>query len=276
VRRNIASVEPSGKHRAVEFGPGWRELACLAGDFSVIMMRFGRKAAARAAPWGGKKLGDLTESGRRQVEILCPVPATALGDSAVNYVSTGRGALRFFLGRPERRARLFAPSLNRDRAAIAVRGARVVGYATFKLAGRGPYAPSFADFRLEYGLARGLLGLVVFRLEELRNRSANLYLYGLNVVGDARRRGVGSALVDAIAAEAVRAGCRAVELEVASHNQRAIDLYARKGFVVTKTRRLGPLRHVFPFPAIIRMERNLAADIAVSPAASAAPAADLS
>ncbi len=189
----------------------------------------------------------------RQIEILYPVPDTPLGNSAVAYACSGRAALKFILGPPERRSRLFARSFNRDRAAIAVRDAAVVGYATFTLAGRGPYAPSLGDFRREYGAAHGLLGYALFYLVENRHRSPNLYVYGINVKMAARRAGVGAALIDALRAEAARAGCAAIELEVASQNQKAIGFYARKGFVVTKVLRLGPLRHVLRYAEVTKM-----------------------
>lgn len=196
----------------------------------------------------------------RQVEILYPLPDTPLGNSAVEYVCSGRAALRFILGSELRRPKLFARALNRDRVAIAVRGERVVGYATFRLAGRGPYAPSFADFRHEYGLGRGLAAYLLFYLVENRHRSSSrLYFYGINVQADVRRSGVGSALVGAIRDEAIQSGCSAIELEVASHHQEAIGFYLRNGFAVSKVVDLGPLRHVFLFSAVTKMELTLVA-----------------
>jgi ribosomal protein S18 acetylase RimI-like enzyme len=189
----------------------------------------------------------------RQIEILCPVPDTQVGNSAVAYACSGQAALKFILGEPERRSRLFAREFSRDRAAIALRDGVVAGYATFTLGGRGPYAPSFGDFRREYGVPRGLLGYMLFYLVESRHRSPNLYIYGINVKLPARRSGVGSALVDALRSEAVRASCAAVELEVASQNQEAIGFYARKGFVVKKVLRLGPLRHVLRYAEVTKM-----------------------
>lgn len=192
-----------------------------------------------------------------QIVILYPLPDTPLGDSAIAYACSGRAVLKFILGSPERRSRLFARAFCRDRAAIAIRGNTVVGYATFVLNGRGPYRPSFADFRREYGIVRDTLAFLIFYLVEGRHRSPNLYVYGVNVRAEARRSGVGSALIDAMCAEAARAGCRAVELEVSSQNRGSTGFYIRKGFAVTKVMRLGPLRHVLSYSTVTKMKRTL-------------------
>jgi ribosomal protein S18 acetylase RimI-like enzyme len=59
-----------------------------------------------------------------------------------------------------------------------------------------------------------------------------LMVAGLAVAPTARRRGVGSALLEAIAAEGRRQGARKICLNVFSVNEAAQRLYARHGYIV--------------------------------------------
>jgi ribosomal protein S18 acetylase RimI-like enzyme len=199
----------------------------------------------------------LTKVETRRFQILYPIPDDEVGALVMHHVAGGRAALQHFLGPPERRRRVFARTVNRDRVVGAVANGRSLGFASFKLDGRGPYSPTFGDFRGEYGLFTGLLLYLVFSYAEWRDRSADLYLYGLNVVPEERQRGVATALLEAVTAQAMKAGARTIELEVGSHNEKAIKLYLSKRFVTTKVMRLGPLGRWFPFASLMRMELKL-------------------
>ena len=70
---------------------------------------------------------------------------------------------------------------------------------------------------------------------------------GIFVSNRARGKGVGTALLDAVCAEAKARGYSEVRLDVIDTNPRARALYERQGFVATDTQHLGLLRHVFGF-----------------------------
>lgn len=61
------------------------------------------------------------------------------------------------------------------------------------------------------------------------------WLISLWVSPEARGKGVGEALIDAVVAWARASGARRVLLDVGDHNQPAIALYARKGFAPNGT-----------------------------------------
>lgn len=75
--------------------------------------------------------------------------------------------------------------------------------------------------------AHGLLGSAVLFF---RKGSAVARLYSLATRREARGRGVGGALLDAVAGQAHRRGCHALRLEVRADNAAAIRLYEKHGY----------------------------------------------
>ena len=101
------------------------------------------------------------------------------------------------------------------------------------------------------GLAHYLFHRHCWRIENV------CYLQDLFVAPEARGRGVGTALIDALCREAARRGYQAIRLEVIDANPRARALYEREGFIATRTDRLGLLRFAFGFDSATTMIRVL-------------------
>jgi len=76
----------------------------------------------------------------------------------------------------------------------------------------------------------GILGFIV---AETRRRTGHIIT--IDVVEQARREGVGSALLHAAEEQLLRAGARAVALETPVNNAAAIRFYKQKGYFVEKT-----------------------------------------
>src|ERR1700692_1850954 len=76
----------------------------------------------------------------------------------------------------------------------------------------------------------GILGFIV---AETRRKSGHIIT--IDVVAEARRAGVGSALLRAAEGQLLRAGAVAVALETPVNNAAAIRFYKRKGYFVEKT-----------------------------------------
>jgi ribosomal protein S18 acetylase RimI-like enzyme len=81
----------------------------------------------------------------------------------------------------------------------------------------------------------GILGLSIlgFIMAETRRKSGHIIT--IDVVAEARRAGVGSALLRAAEDQLLRAGARAVALETPVNNEAAIRFYKQKGYFVGKT-----------------------------------------
>ena len=80
---------------------------------------------------------------------------------------------------------------------------------------------------------------------------------GIFVAPEARGQGVGTGLLDAVAAEAQRRGYAEVRLDVVEGNDRARALYEREGFRAVATQSTGVLRHVFGFRSATTMVRQV-------------------
>src|ERR1700686_4864764 len=76
----------------------------------------------------------------------------------------------------------------------------------------------------------GILGFIV---AETRRKSGHIIT--IDVVAEARRAGVGSALLRAAEEQLLRAGAVAVALETPVNNEAAIRFYKQKGYFVEKT-----------------------------------------
>jgi ribosomal protein S18 acetylase RimI-like enzyme len=75
------------------------------------------------------------------------------------------------------------------------------------------------------------------RQASMAERASSAWLFALWVDPAARRRGLGAALVDALADWARGQGATALELSVTTNNPAAAALYARTGFTETGRRR---------------------------------------
>jgi ribosomal protein S18 acetylase RimI-like enzyme len=78
---------------------------------------------------------------------------------------------------------------------------------------------------------------------------------GIAVDPRIRGRGVGSLLMEEVAAVAVEHDCREIRLDVIDTNPRARALYERRGFTAVKTERTPYLRGLLGFGAVTTMHR---------------------
>lgn len=134
----------------------------------------------------------------------------------------------------------------------------VVGIAGFKTPEGTFVGGDFDDLRAVYGLLGALWRLFPLALLERPVTPDRLVMDGICVDHRARGRGVGTALLDAMAEEARRRGLREVQLEVIDTNPRARALYERLGFQPAGTTHLGPLSPLLGFNSATTMIRRVA------------------
>lgn len=158
---------------------------------------------------------------------------------------------------PEARAYRFLDRVIRlDHAIVALEDGRLLGLVGFKTPAAAFAEGRLADLWAVYGPGAvwraGVLQLLSREIDNDR-----FLMDGLCVVPEARGRGVGTALLDAIADEGRMRGYRALRLDVVDSNPRARALYEREGFRAIRTTAIGPLRLIFGFRATTTMVRDL-------------------
>jgi ribosomal protein S18 acetylase RimI-like enzyme len=135
----------------------------------------------------------------------------------------------------------------------------LVGLAGVAAPGRPFYHVPFGLLRDEFGLPGALQRWAYGLMEVLAHprRRGTLRVEVLAVRADARGSGVGTALLEAIAAAARDEGAERLLLEVVDTNGRARDLYERVGFRATRTIRSGLLTAGAGYRAVHFMRLDL-------------------
>jgi ribosomal protein S18 acetylase RimI-like enzyme len=130
----------------------------------------------------------------------------------------------------------------------------VVGFKTFASALVGG---TWRDLARHYGWVGSTWRIGFLALLDRDTENARFLMDGIFVSDGARSQGVGTALLNAICAEAKFRGYREVRLDVIDSNPRARALYDREGFVAGGTHKLGPLKLIFGFDSATTMVRRL-------------------
>ncbi|MFI0975642.1 GNAT family N-acetyltransferase [Streptomyces sp. NPDC021093] len=148
-----------------------------------------------------------------------------------------------------------AARLDTDRAVCALLDGQLVGLAGYQLGGRALIGGSASDVLRTYGWVRGLHRVVLLALFTRRPAAGQLVMDGIAVDARVRGRGVGSLLIEEVAAVAAEHGCREIRLDVIDVNPRARVLYERRGFTAVRTERTPYLRRLLGFGAVTTMHR---------------------
>jgi GNAT superfamily N-acetyltransferase len=192
------------------------------------------------------------------MKITVGIPHANRGEAAALYWEAFGEKLGFVLG-PKYRALMFITSVLRADHGICVhdeRG-RLIGVAGFKTAQGALVGGNFTDLRRVYGWVGASIRTLLLAALERGTENDRFLMDGIFVAAEARGRGVGTALLEAVYDEAKRRGYRQVRLDVIDTNPRARALYLHEGFEEVATHKLGLLRHAFGFSAATTMVRNV-------------------
>nr|WP_307805398.1 GNAT family N-acetyltransferase [Streptomyces spirodelae] len=142
----------------------------------------------------------------------------------------------------------------------ALLNGQLVGLAGYHLGGRALTGGSAAAVLRTYGHLRGLHRLLLLALFERHPAPGQLLMDGIAVDSGVRGRGVGSLLIEEVAAVAAEQDCREVRLDVIDTNPRARALYERRGFTAVRTEHTPWLRGLMGFGAVTTMHRTVGAN----------------
>ncbi|MET9684968.1 GNAT family N-acetyltransferase [Streptomyces coeruleorubidus] len=203
---------------------------------------------------------ETTSPGTGPVTVQRGVPVGAERRAAKLYWDAFGRKLGPALNPPGKAVPFIAAHLNADRAVCALLDGQLVGLAGYQLGGRALTGGSASAVLRAYGHLRGLHRLPLLALFERRPAPGQLVMDGIAVAPDVRGRGVGSLLIEEVAAVATEQGCREIRLDVIDTNPRARALYERCGFTAVRTERTPYLRRLLGFGAVTTMHRPVEAD----------------
>lgn len=160
----------------------------------------------------------------------------------------------------DRRMAYMGRVYSRDHVIVATRDDELLGMAGLS-AKDGSYRGGLMDIAWDPRRHSDLLGLpgsiravLGLRLAAHRPAPGELYIDGIAVAAEARGQGIGTRLLDEIAAIARESRMRWVRLDVVDTNPRAQALYERLGYKVTRVQSFHYKERFVGFGATISME----------------------
>lgn len=162
------------------------------------------------------------------------------------------------MGPGSKAVRMLAEVLSPSHA-ICARGpdGGLLGVVGFKTADGALADADWPDMLRHYGTFGALWRVAALALLERDIDNDRFLTDGIFVNAAARGKGVGTALLDALADEARTRGYASVRLDVIDTNPRARVLYERCGYVAVDTQSLGVFSHLFGFKRATTMVRQL-------------------
>ena len=187
--------------------------------------------------------------------LISPLPEAFRADAAALYLAAFGGKIGPVLGRGDRARTFLADCINPAQALAAASrdGAQLLGVAGMRDQSGAFMGGGMEELSRHYGTVGGLIRGLTLSVLEREAAPGILQMDGICVAESARGRGVGTALLRAMAAEARSRGAHELRLEVIDTNPRAQALYARTGFREVKRTGIGPLRHLFGFRSAVTM-----------------------
>ncbi|WP_331750496.1 MULTISPECIES: GNAT family N-acetyltransferase [unclassified Streptomyces] len=198
---------------------------------------------------------NVTGTGTGPVTVRRGVPAGAERRAAELYWDAFGRKLGPALNPPGKAVPFIAAHLNTDRAVCALLDGQLVGLAGYQYDGRALTGGSACAVLRAYGHVRGLHRLLLLALFERHPAPGQLVMDGIAVDPAMRGRGVGSLLIEEVAAVAAERDCREIRLDVIDTNPRARALYERRGFTAVRTEHTPYLRGLLGFGAVTTMHR---------------------
>ncbi|MGW7290259.1 GNAT family N-acetyltransferase [Streptomyces sp. NPDC054847] len=203
---------------------------------------------------------DETGAATGPVTVRRGVPAGAERRAAELYWDAFGRKLGPALNPPDKAVPFIAAHMNADRAVCALLDGQLVGLAGYQLGGRALTGGSASAVLHAYGHLRGLHRLLLLALFERHPAAGELVMDGIAVDPGVRGRGVGSLLLEEVAAVAAEHDCREIRLDVIDTNPRARALYERRGFTAVRTEQTPYLRGLLGFGAVTSMRRPVEAN----------------
>lgn len=185
-------------------------------------------------------------------------PESLRRDAAVLYDSAFGKKLGVAIPDRDARLQLLADGFEPSYAFVARSNHQLLGIAGFKNAqGALTSGITFGSLRRSLGTFGSLRAAAILTLFERELGDGQLLMDGIAVSPDARGKGIGTKLLNALMDYGAREGFRTIRLDVIDTNPAARRLYERVGFAATGTEHFPYLRGLLGFSAATTMEYKL-------------------
>lgn len=172
------------------------------------------------------------------------------------YWGAFQGKLGRILGPTPKALTFLEAQMDPAHALAAYDGSSLLGIAGFKTSQGALVGGGLRELAAAYSWPGALWRAGLLALLERDTDNERFLMDGLFVSAEARGRGVGTALLDAITQEARNRGYGAVRLDVIDSNPRARALYEREGFEAVETQSSGLLAPLLGFKSATLMTRR--------------------
>ena len=190
------------------------------------------------------------------MKLTTGLPSHQRDAAAALYWDAFGGKLGHVLGPPPRALAFIANAIDTTHVICATADdGTLLGVAGFKTHRGALVAGSLPLMAQTYGWPGALARSALLSLLSRDSENTCFVTDGIAVAPHARNLRIGTALIDALSAEARARHYPALRLDVVDTNPRAQALYIRLGFTPTKTTFIGPLRHIFGFRYTITLTR---------------------
>ena len=191
------------------------------------------------------------------VEIVHGIPEAMRSCAAAFYDDAFGPKFAVAMTSSEQRLAMLADSLNLAFAFGAIKDNRLVGLAGYKTTdGSFTDGMTYKVLLKHAGIIGGSWAALVFSLYDRSLTSGQLLMDGIVVDSSMRGHGIGTQLINELAAFAKSSGYETVRLDVIDTNPNARRMYERNGFTATRTESFGYLRWLLGFGASTTMVRE--------------------
>jgi len=191
------------------------------------------------------------------VEIVHGIPEALRSCAAALYDDAFGPKFAVAITASQQRLAMLAESLNLAFAFGAIKDNRLVGLAGYKTPdGSFTDGMTYKVLLKHAGIIGGSWAALVFSLYDRSLTSGQLLMNGIVVDSSMRGHGIGTRLINELAAFAKSSGYETVRLDVIDTNPNARRMYERNGFRATRTESFGYLRWLLGFGASTTMVRE--------------------
>ncbi len=193
-----------------------------------------------------------------EISLVIGLRETERDEAASLYWQAFSKKLSFLLGPRKKAEAYISKVLNKDNV-FAVRDTKnnIIGLAGFRDINGGVIGGTFGDLVDVYGFLGAIWRATFLSFLERKDNSEILHLDAVCVEQKSRGKGIGRKIIDFSGRFAKSRSIVAIELDVVSNNEPAIEFYKNLDFYIVSKEKMGLMGLILGFKSIYRMRLDL-------------------